>query len=63
MDSAPALRVAIALEAALIAPMLRPIAGGENEAGSYFVATLAQAVAAADRSGLAAALAANLERP
>lgn len=63
MDSAQALRVATALEAALIAPILRPIAGGENDAGSFFVETLASAVAAADRGGLAATLAARLEHP
>lgn len=63
VDSASAASVAQALEAALIAPILRPVAGGENDPAAYFVDTLARAVSAADRSGFAAALAAQLERP
>lgn len=62
VDSAAA-RVAVALEAALIAPILRPIAGAESDAGAYFVDVFARAVAAQDRSGFAAALAGRLERP
>jgi len=63
VDSGPALRVAQALEAALLTPILRPVSGAENDAAAYFVDTLARAVAAADRSGFAATLAADLERP
>ena len=61
MDNAQVVRLATAFEAALLTPMLRPIAGSETGAASYFVGALARAIAASDGRGFAAALAARLE--
>lgn len=62
MDSAAALRAGQALEAMLLAPILRPMIEGAGTLGDYELGLLAGEVARNDASGFAALLASRLER-
>ena len=54
-------RACAGLEAAILAPILRP-AFAQSELGDFGLGVLARGIAATDRHGFAAALAAQLER-
>lgn len=54
-------RACAALEAAILTPILRP-AFAQSELGDFGLGVLARGIAATDRHGFAAALAAQLER-
>jgi hypothetical protein len=62
MDSATGLRIGVALEALLLAPMLQPLARDFDAFGSYGLDLLATEIARRDAGGFAAALQARLSQ-
>ncbi len=60
VDSAGALAVGRALEAMLLVPVLRPMISGLEGIGDYELDLLAREIAANDRSGFSALVAAAL---
>ena len=57
----PVYRACAALEAAILAPVLRPIFA-QSELGDFGLGVLARGIAESDRQGFAAVLAARLQR-
>ncbi len=62
VDNAAALRAGQAIEAMLLAPILRPMIDGVGTLGDYELGLLAAEVAHNDERGFAALLASRLER-
>ncbi len=60
VDSVAALRAGQMFEAMLLVPVLRPLVDGEPVLGDYELDRLAQEIAARDRGGFAALIAAGL---